>query len=50
MKHYSYVLSLMALSAVLSCSKESYDDTEIWGKVNQLDQRVTTLELSLIHI
>lgn len=50
MRHNHYVLHLLALSALLSCSPDSYDDTEIWGKVNQLDQRVTTLEGQLTRM
>lgn len=32
---------------ISGCSKDSYDDSELWQKVNSIDQRVTQLENTL---
>lgn len=37
------ILSALSSFFVLSCSKE-YDDSELWDKVNSLDDRITSIE------
>lgn len=43
----SLILGLLCITAV-SCSK--YDDSELWGKVDDLDKRVTTIESQLTQM
>lgn len=44
MRKFYYVASLFALMLTWACSKDSYDDSKLWEKVNSLDYRVTNLE------
>lgn len=44
MKTFRFII-LLALSSfmAISCSEE-YDDSELWDKVNSLDDRITSIE------
>lgn len=50
MKKRYFLIPLAAALLAGSCSKDSYDDTELWSKVNSLDQRVTKLEGTLTQM
>lgn len=46
--YFAMALLLAGVSLLaISCSSDKYDDTEIWGKVNDLDRRVSNIETQL---
>ncbi len=46
-KFLFWAILLAVLTGFASCSSDSYDDSALWNKVNDLDRRVTTIESTL---